>query len=58
MIRKFACLLMTGAFALGAVGCSETTEVKEEKKVTTPGGETKTTETKTTEKSGDNPPAP
>jgi hypothetical protein len=32
MIRKFACLLMTGALALGALGCSG----EEEKKAATP----------------------
>lgn len=51
-------LMMAGALAFGMVGCSgETTEVKSEKSVSTPSGTTTTTETKTTEKSGDAPPA-
>lgn len=44
------------ASLLGTVGCGTKAEVKEQKTVTTPSGETTTTETKTVEKSGDAPP--
>lgn len=38
------------------VGCADTTEVKKETTVTTPEGETTTTETETVEQTGENPP--
>jgi hypothetical protein len=56
MTRSLASLMMTGVFALGAVGCSDTTSVETEKKVSTPGGTTTETTEKKIEKSGENPP--
>lgn len=48
------CLALT---LLGAVaGCAKKTELKEETTVTTPEGETTTTESKSVETSGENPP--
>lgn len=47
-----ACLTLS-AFL---VGCGETTEVKKQTTVETPGGSTTTTEKTTVEKTGENPP--
>jgi hypothetical protein len=51
-----ASVLLLGLFSLGAVGCAEKSSMKEETKVSTPGGTTTTTVTKEVEKTGDNPP--
>ncbi len=51
-----ALTLFGGLCAAGLSGCSDTTTVKKEAEVSTPQGETKVTEEKTIEKSGDAPP--
>lgn len=56
MKRLIACLICAAVLPLGFSGCADTTEVKTEKKVTTPGGETTVTDTQKIEKTGDNPP--
>jgi hypothetical protein len=56
MKRIVVCGLFAFAVSLGLAGCSEKTEVKQEKSVQTPGGTTTQTETKEVTKSGDNPP--
>jgi len=48
--------LATAFCSVGFMGCSDTATVKKETEVSTPSGETKVTEEKTIEKSGDAPP--
>lgn len=56
MKRLFACLLCAGVLCVGFAGCADTTEVKKETTVTTPGGTTKTTHETEVERTGSNPP--
>lgn len=56
MSRSLASLMLTGAFALFAAGCSDTTSVETKKEVSSPGGTTTETTKKEIEKTGDNPP--
>jgi hypothetical protein len=53
MSKLLACFSLASMLGMGLVGCAEKTEVKEEKKVSTPGGTTTTTESTTNEKTGD-----
>ena len=53
-MKRFFALCMILSLSVGFAGCDKkTTEVKKETTVKTPGGETKETDVKTTEKSGD-----
>lgn len=56
MSRLALALLFAAAITVGASGCGDTTSTKTEKTVEGPGGTTKMTEEKTTEKTGENPP--
>jgi hypothetical protein len=49
---------LAAALAIGVCGCAEKSEVKEETTVKTPDGTTTTTDTKTIEQKGKNPPGP
>jgi len=55
---RFCGLALAGALVFGVVGCSEKSEVQEQTKITTPGGESKITKDTKIESSGKNPPAP
>jgi hypothetical protein len=55
-MKRFLALCMILSMAVVFTGCDKKAEVKTEKKVTTPEGTTKTTESTKVEKSGDNPP--
>jgi hypothetical protein len=55
-MKRFFALVLALCLVSSFVGCTEKTEVKSERTVTTPDGETTTTETETIERSGENPP--
>jgi hypothetical protein len=56
-MKRIAFCVLFGLASVNLIGCAEKkAEVKKETTVTTPGGETKMTETKTVETTGDNPP--
>ncbi len=55
-MKTLLSLCVALSFASTFIGCGEKAEVKKETTVTTPEGETTTTETETVEKSGENPP--
>jgi hypothetical protein len=57
MARLLACMLLGSVLSLSLVGCAEKTQVKETKKVETPGGTNTQTTTIEEKKTGDNPPA-
>jgi hypothetical protein len=50
-------VLLTG-FVIGISGCSEEVKEKSQTTISTPGGKTVETETKSVKTSGDNPPPP
>ena len=52
-----ACVFLTG-FGIGLTGCSEESSVKDQTKVTTPGGTSTVTDQTTVKQSGKNPPPP
>jgi hypothetical protein len=57
MKRFLIAALFAGAFStFGLAGCGEKAEVKTQETVTSPGGETTTTETKKVESTGKEPP--
>jgi len=56
MKRALAFSVLCAGLAVGAVGCGEKASSTTETTVTTPEGSTTTTETKTVEKTGENPP--
>jgi uncharacterized protein YjbJ (UPF0337 family)/uncharacterized membrane protein YtjA (UPF0391 family) len=57
MLRKTArTLALVPILTLGLAGCSDTSGVKEETKITTPGGTTKITDETKVQKTGENPP--
>jgi hypothetical protein len=57
MRRMLASALVLGIFStVGLIGCGEEATVEKQTEVTTPGGTSTTTETKSVEKTGDNPP--
>lgn len=55
-MRKLFGVLALSMLACAAIGCGETTEVKKQVTVETPGGSTTTTEKTTVEKTGEDPP--
>lgn len=56
MRRLMSLTLAAGLCSVGFLGCSDTTTATKEVEISTPNGETKVTEEKTIEKSGDAPP--
>lgn len=56
MRRLTSFTLAASLCAVGFLGCSDTTTATKETKISTPNGETKVTEEKKIEKSGDAPP--
>lgn len=56
MKRILVGILLGTVMSFGFAGCSEKTQVKEQKTVSTPEGKTTTTTTQETTKSGENPP--
>ena len=56
MINTLMAGLILGGLSVGMSGCSEETGVKEQTKITTPGGTTTQTDQTNVKKSGDNPP--
>ncbi len=56
MQRLLGLCLALSLFGVGLAGCDKKSEVKKETTVTTPEGETTTTESTKVETSGENPP--
>ena len=56
MKRTLALFVLCGGLAVGLAGCGEKASTTTETTVTTPEGSTTTTDTKTVEKTGENPP--
>ena len=58
-MKRFCAVCFVGLILFGGVvGCEKKNEVKKETTVTTPEGETTTTQSSKVERSGENPPAP
>ncbi|HEX3600530.1 MAG TPA: hypothetical protein VHU84_10335 [Lacipirellulaceae bacterium] len=56
MKRILSAILMMGVILVGAIGCAEKSSSTTKKTVSTPNGETQTTNSTEVKKSGENPP--
>ena len=57
-MKRFFALMLALGMVTAISGCEQKSKVEKKETVTTPEGTTTTTDTKTVEQSGDNPPAP